>query len=246
MTPKPPARTRLRDIQIHISYQDNKVGPNPRVVNHFPGRLRAHPSKPCDGLPDPQSVIFIERQKPPDMSHAFDPKRRGMIRDLLLLSAAVATMPSCLRGRKGQEASHGNLGLGEGQRETLSALADLILPRTGTPGAIDVGADDYALLMAGECFNPDQRELFKKGLDAFETAVKKSKGRSFRELDASARAVILREPQGGGLNEEASSFLKVYRGLVVRGYTESEHFLTRVRPYELVPGRFKGCVPLES
>ena len=65
-------------------------------------------------------------------------------------------------------------------------------------------------------------------------------------MDGSARAGILKELQGGGLNEEASSFLKVYRGLVVRGYTESEHFLTRVRPYELVPGRFKGCVPLES
>jgi hypothetical protein len=180
------------------------------------------------------------------MSHAFNPRRRGMIRDLLLLSAAVATMPSCLRGRKRQETSHGNLWLGEGQTETLSALADLILPRTETPGAIDVGADDFALLMAEECFKPDQRELFKKGLDAFETAVKKSKGRSFREMDGSARTGFLEELDGGVLSEEASSFLKVYRGLVVRGYTESEHFLTRVRPYELVPGRFKGCVPLES
>lgn len=180
------------------------------------------------------------------MSHAFDPKRREMIRDLLLLSTAVATMPSCLRGKQGPEASLGNLRLARGQMETLSALADFILPRTETPGAIDLKADDFALLMADECFRPEQRELFKKGLDAFEAAVKKSKGRGFPELDGSARAEFIEELDGGGSNEEAASFLKVYRALVIRGYTESEHFLTRVRPYELVPGRYRGCVPIPA
>jgi hypothetical protein len=180
------------------------------------------------------------------MSHAFNPKRRRLIRDLLLLSTAVATMPSCIRGEEGREASLGNLSLAKGQKETLSALADLIIPRTDTPGAVDLNADGFALLMADECFRPEQRELFKKGLDAFEAAVKKSKGRSLPELDGSARTGFLEELDGGVLSEEASSFLKVYRALVVRGYTESEHFLTRVRPYELVPARYRGCVPVTA
>ena len=180
------------------------------------------------------------------MSHPFYPKRREMIRDLLLLSTAVAAMPSCLRGKEGRELTLVNLRLAKGQTETLSALADIIIPRTDTPGAVDLMAHDFALLMADECFRPEQRELFKKGLDALEAAVEKSTGRRFAEMEGSARAVFIEELHGGGLNDEAASFLKVYRALVVRGYTESEHFLTRVRPYELVPGRYRGCVPIPA
>ena len=37
-------------------------------------------------------------------------------------------------------------------------------------------------------------------------------------------------------------FFKMTKGLTIQAYTASEFFLTKVQVYELVPGRYHGCV----
>ena len=38
-------------------------------------------------------------------------------------------------------------------------------------------------------------------------------------------------------------FFKTVKGLTIQSYTASEFFMTKVQVYELVPGRYHGCVP---
>jgi hypothetical protein len=180
-----------------------------------------------------------------DMPKPYDTGRREFIRDLMLLSTALAAMPSCVGGNGDVGSGLKNLRLDSGQSEILRALADLVIPRTGTPGALDVKADAFALTMVEDCFRADQRDLFMKGLEAFDSAARRRLGARFNLSDIAGRMRFLQDLEKGDAGVEAKAFLKVYRTLLVRGYKESEHYLTRIRPYELVPGRYRGCVPLE-
>ena len=180
------------------------------------------------------------------MPQPFDSKRRDFIRDLLVLSTALAGMPSCVGGNHDAGSDLKKLRLDGGQSETLRALADLVIPNTGTPGALDVKADTFALKMVEDCFRTDQRDLFMKGLEAFDSAASRRLGAPFHRSDIAGRMRFMEELEKGEADEDARAFLKVYRGLLIRGYVESEHYLTRTRPYELVPGRYKGCVTLKN
>jgi hypothetical protein len=100
--------------------------------------------------------------------------------------------------------------------------------------------------MVDDCFRADQRDLFMKGLESFDSAARRRLGARFHRTDVADRMRFMQELEKDDAGEEARAFLKVYRGLLIRGYKESEHYLTRIRPYELVPGRFSGCVDLNK
>ena len=56
-------------------------------------------------------------------------------------------------------------------------------------------------------------------------------------LDASAFA---KNAPGDDLH----AFYRTNKRLVIRGYLGSQYFLTKIEVYELVPGRWHGCVPV--
>src|SRR5436309_379224 len=52
------------------------------------------------------------------------------------------------------------------QLAQVRALADAILPRTDTPGAVDVGAPEFVDLLLAEWYPDDERQRLLAGLDA--------------------------------------------------------------------------------
>jgi hypothetical protein len=55
------------------------------------------------------------------------------------------------------------------------------------------------------------------------------------------------EERQGELSEEIKMFYGKTRSYIVQGYLSSKHFLTDVKPYQLVPGPdYKGCIPVDS
>jgi hypothetical protein len=48
-------------------------------------------------------------------------------------------------------------------------------------------------------------------------------------------------------SEEMKIFYNTTRSYILQGYTASQHFLTDIKPYQLVPGaNYKGCIKVES
>jgi len=133
------------------------------------------------------------------------------------------------------------------QMAQLRTLADAILPRTDTPGALDVGAPEFFDLLLAEWYPEAERNEITSGLNALEDRCRQSHGRPFAELDASSRAAFLTTidvPRAGrGTPEDI--FARVKDGLIF-GFVTSKPISELTRTTPIIPGRFDGCVPLRT
>lgn len=131
------------------------------------------------------------------------------------------------------------------QAQTVSALVELILPKTDTPGANEAGVPEFIDLMLAKYLEAEEKELFMRGLTQLETAVKEATGGSFAE--ASKEEQVQRLTQ---LAEEAGdrrdTFFGKLRELTLSGYFTSELVGKNVLNYDPIPGELKGCIPIEE
>src|SRR3982075_1430642 len=77
------------------------------------------------------------------------------------------------------------------QYATVTAIAELILPRTETPGATDVGVGEFIDLIVTEWYNPEERNRFLNGLADVDTRTRALFGKNFVESSADQKAQIL-------------------------------------------------------
>jgi hypothetical protein len=136
-----------------------------------------------------------------------------------------------------------NLQISTDQEKLLAELAETIIPKTSSPGAKDLSAHLFALKMIDDCRSKEDQDRFIEGLKAFE----KMAGKDFARQSMQERAKIL-EPleKDKDAKEPAAAFYRTMKRLTIQAYTSSEYFLTKVQVYEMVPGRYHGCVPVKA
>lgn len=173
--------------------------------------------------------------------------RRSGIKTLIIISAGAAFLPSCLQDKKKSSLSLKNIKIDDKDEELLSELSDTIIPKTNTPGAKDVSAHLFALMMIDDCYPPDNQDKFQKGLQEFEEFTKKKIGTSFTKCTPSERTELLKSVENkNGVPENVAFFYNTMKRLTIQAYTSSEYYLTKVQVYKLVPGKFYGCVPVKK
>lgn len=119
-------------------------------------------------------------------------------------------------------------------------IAELIIPKTDTPGAKDAKVDRFIDAMLGAWETKD-RDKFIAGLDAFNVESKKQFKRDFTKCTAEQQAkvldVLVKESEG-----KREHIFKSFRELTVLGYCSSEEGATTLLTYDPVPGPYKGCI----
>jgi len=136
----------------------------------------------------------------------------------------------------------------EEERESVTALADLILPATDTPGAVEAGVVDYTEMIVSEWMDPGERERFMRGLAHLDIHSESLTGVRFAYAGEDRQTAILSglEAEGRALREadpEAPTpFFQQTRALVLHGYYTSEIGMREELRYQPIPGRFDGCV----
>jgi glucoside 3-dehydrogenase (cytochrome c) hitch-hiker subunit len=125
------------------------------------------------------------------------------------------------------------------QAELVSTLADLILPRTDTPGASDVGVTGFVDHLLAAWYHADEREQFLAGLADIDARA----GGRFTSLETAAqtRLVGLLDGAEGEAGSAESEFGRL-KSLTIYGYFTSERVVKEVTREPLIPGRFDGCV----
>jgi len=143
------------------------------------------------------------------------------------------------------------------QRKIIAAMAEVVIPRTDTPGAIDAGVPNFIELMASDWFNEQESAIFSAGIKAMEEQVPSVYGKPFDQLDAAQQLEIMEELEAqasdsswyeyGNVQREFISdapFICQVKELTIWGFFTSEVGATQVLRYEPMPMAFDGNTPL--
>lgn len=173
--------------------------------------------------------------------------RRTAIRQLALISAGAALLPSCFQQPSARGISLNHFKVTGDQQQLLETLTTVLIPTTDTPGAKEVSADRFVWKMLDDCATDADRAKFLNGLQQFDALAKTSGGRSFVNLTPAGREALLTAIEAKKMpGDELGFFYSTAKRLTILAYSSSQYFLTKVQVYELVPGRWHGCVPVKT
>ena len=146
------------------------------------------------------------------------------------------------------------------QSAFIENIAEIILPKTDTPGAKEAGVIKYIDVIVGKIYKPEEQKKFNKGLEASMNAVKDgdltefvtSKIGANADKDTYASMMKLTEAKEPPTDAAAQndyyiySFLNAVKGLAVGGYFGSEIIATEYMVYNPVPGPYQGCIDYDG
>ena len=144
------------------------------------------------------------------------------------------------------------------QRSVVAAIAETIIPRTETPGAIDAGVPRFIELMLAQWCNDQERGIFEQGLVQLELQTRAEYGKRFDELEPSAGLKTLEALEAdasesawydmGNIRRDFISdapFICQIKELTVWGFFTSEEGGSQVLRYDPMPMYFDGDIPLK-
>jgi hypothetical protein len=130
-----------------------------------------------------------------------------------------------------------------------------MIPRTDTPGAVDVGVPGFIDLMLGHVYTRTDRARYLAGLAEFDAAASES-GKTFVALESTQQLALVRKFHDAAVAEERQQrgahahlerpFILMTKELTLLGFFTSEVGATQVLQYVAVPGSYHGCLPLEK
>jgi len=191
--------------------------------------------------------------------------RRDLLGRLMLLTAGTAAAP-IVRALAADAMLHTAPSrpiFSAMQRRKVAILAELVIPRTDTPGAQDAGVPQFIEHMVAEWYTPGERRIFLDGLARLEASCQRQYGQAFNDCSAPQQAAALsiedqasrgyRAPADSGTMstpdvppDERSPFFVKLKSLTVWGYYTSELGATQELAYNPVPNRYDGDVDFKT
>lgn len=170
-----------------------------------------------------------------------DMQRRSFLRGTITLAGASIALPGLfsLGGCAQAPASLAPM------MPMIGAIADKVIPVTDTPGALAAGVPDYVAGVFAAHFTAEQQQEFVAGLSAIDAMAGENGSTSFAEASPEAQDAVLAQLGQSGDDSEGGAVWKQLRDMVIFGFYTSES-ATAEMPYEALPGRYIGCLPLEE
>jgi len=146
------------------------------------------------------------------------------------------------------------------QFATVKGMAEMIIPRTDTPGASDVGAAEFIDLILTEWYDEAERTRFLSGLAEVDSRSQTLFEKDFVDCSSLQKSDILtalgetmveqagehtRPLRRRGASAPAANFYPMLRQLTLTAYYTSEAGATGELHFEMIPGSYQGC-PAES
>lgn len=198
--------------------------------------------------------------------------RRDVLKGLTLsLGYAVATPTalSMLQSCTQKSEDWKTVFLNEEEKNMVTHLVDIILPKTDTPGGLEINLPQFIDLMCHDVLYPFDQELFRQGSKVFASRFRKKFKKDLEKAsrdevlnlfafyfdkDASEAADIKKmlSHKIDQLSEAEKDDYKMYKCLTnirsfsLLGYFTSEKIGKEVLSYDPIPGVWKPCIPVEE
>lgn len=158
--------------------------------------------------------------------------------------------------------------LTEDQAYIMEELADIILPATDTPGAIDAGVINFMDVVIGNVYDAKEKDIFQKAYNAFLSRASSSgdgkdldreklddhlakyyEGKTEEDMDKIMELIRTDDPpEDEALHDDYyyHSFIYGIKRLSIAGYFGSELIGEEYLSYDPIPGAYLGCIPLSD
>jgi len=178
-------------------------------------------------------------------------QRRELLRRVAWMIGGAVSVPAALAILQGCSAKDAPAAAGwtpkffQGkQAEVISVIADIIIPKGDTSGALDANVPQFIDLMLADVYDAPARERFNAGFKEFEARASSS-GKAFLDRDAGSRTGYVKEALEAALmgdNKGGKPFILMTRELTLLGFYTSKPGISENFEYEPVPGAYHGCV----
>jgi len=146
----------------------------------------------------------------------------------------------------------------ESEAKTIAAILDMILPRTDTPGALDVKSDIFIDKVIAKTYDEEAQAKMRSEIAAFNSECEKNFGNAFVELNPADREKVLQaaEKNSGKFSpgvwgtavgkQEPIGFYRSIKSMAIWAYFSSEEIGKNVLAYDPIPGTYEPCMPLSE
>lgn len=144
------------------------------------------------------------------------------------------------------------------EAKCISEIVDLIIPRTDTPGALDVKVDIFLDKLFDQTYTPEAQRSVREEINAFNERTKSQFGATFIRLPVEDKIAFLHseEKSSGKFNPsvwgtavgdtEPIGFYRSLKSMAIWAYTSSEEIGKNVLSYDPIPTEFSGCIPVSE
>ncbi len=186
--------------------------------------------------------------------------RREALKHVAWLMGGTVSAAAILAMQKGYSATTSSGSkpsiLSAPQMGIVSMVAEIMIPRTDTPGAVDVGVPGFIDLMLKDVYTQNDRDRYLAGLAELDAAAQSEHGQKFVRLDSSPQVALVRKFHDAAVVEERRlqskhahverPFILMTKELTLLGFFTSEAGATQVLQYVAVPGSYHACVPIDQ
>src|SRR5688572_6887555 len=135
--------------------------------------------------------------------------RREAIKRTAWLMGGVVSAPAIMGVLKGCTAKPGidwkPVFLTEDQGVLVSQVAEIIIPKTDTPGAKDVGVPSFIDSMLKDCYAKEDQDRFMTGLKEFDEGAKADHGEVFNDLDEADQQAYVKKVHDAAIEAEQTT-----------------------------------------
>ncbi len=146
--------------------------------------------------------------------------------------------------------------LGE-HKALIADLAETIIPKTNTPGAKDVKAEEFIISLIKSGADKKTQNNFIEGLKETEEYSMDRFQKKFTELSVPQQIIVVKQFSEKGKNFSGllgkaknkflgKSFFDILKYYTTVAYCTSRQGATETLAYEYIPGRYNGCVGLSA
>lgn len=188
-------------------------------------------------------------------------------RQALRLLASAATLPLLSREAFSLfQAAHDQLAeqsalktLNPHQNETVTTIAEIIIPQTNTPGAKAARVNEFVDLIVTEWYDEEERSTFLTGLADVDARTRDLYGKDFVQCGEKQQVELLQalDDEVAAARSEADvrrrrsrppekNFFFMMKQLTLVGYYTSQIGFEQELHGEIIPSRHANCVPLEE
>lgn len=165
--------------------------------------------------------------------------RREVIKSVALMLGGTLSAPTLMAMERWEQnfplpTTSAAFSLTEQQRKVVAEVAEMIIPRTETVGAKDVGVPAFIEMMLKDCYTQPEHASFVEGLALLERV-------KFADLNNDERRGVLKlmEQEAKKATGKTIPFWRLVKELTLLGYFTSEAGIKASFEYVQVPGKLE-------